>query len=64
MVKTAGFLALSEKEEKVLRMKQGKSLDPEAPLEKKTNDPVLLAQLLELEQAILARAKKTRVKCP
>lgn len=55
-----GFNALSEKEEKVLRMKNGLSIDSEDFLERKTKDPALLAQLLLLERAILARAKNKK----
>lgn len=48
---------LSEKEEKVLRMKNGIPIDDDF-LPRKTKDPILLAQLLDLERALLARHKK------
>lgn len=40
---------LSSSEEKVIRMHHGLVIDDERPLEQKTNDPLLLEQLAEIE---------------
>jgi hypothetical protein len=56
--KKISLSSLSEKEEKILRMNFGLSVQEEEFLPRKTEDPKLLEKLLELERSILARSKK------
>jgi hypothetical protein len=49
--------SLHVQEEIVLRLRQGIAVADDEILEKKTNDPELLARLLELERAIIKKAR-------
>lgn len=48
---------LSAQEESVLRLKNGLVAEKDEVLSRKTNDPELLARLLELERSIINKAK-------
>ncbi len=51
---------LSEQEEKVIRIKEGISLEPGEVLERKTKNPELLAKLLLIERAIIEGARQKK----
>ena len=51
---------LSEQEEKVIRIKEGISLESEDLLERKTKNPDLLAKLLLIERAIIEGARRKK----